>query len=93
MESPYKPGENWFFRLSTNYIIGTIEKVGDMEITLKKGSASWVATTGRFHNFLKVGIKNKNAEIEPYGDIKVVLGRLSVADACEWMHEMPTKQQ
>jgi len=89
----YKKGERWFFRLATNYIIGEIEDISSTEILLKPGTAAWVACTGRFYNFLNVGVDQKGVEIEPYGDVPVIIGRGAIVDGCAWKHELPLEQK
>lgn len=87
-----QPGENWFFQTVTHYIIGTVEYINDNEIWIKSGTASWVAVTGRFHNFMKVGVI-KETEVEPFGDTPVMIKQAAVVISAKWPHPLPTKQQ
>ena len=85
-------GENWLIQTVTHYVLGTIEKITDTEIWLQSGTASWVAVTGRFHNFMKVGIL-KETEVEPFGDVPVMVKQGSIVIAAKWLHDLPSKQQ
>lgn len=92
-QSYIKPGENWFIRTVTNYNIGQVECVTSREIIFKKGTASWIASTGRFHNFMRIGADIENCEVEPFGDVPVVLNRESIVDATPWPHKLPLEQK
>lgn len=85
-------GENWFFKTVTDYIVGTVESVNDNEIWIKPGTASWIAVTGRFHNFMKVGTI-KETEVEPFGNVPVLIKQGAVVIATRWVHPLPNKQQ
>ena len=56
-------GKKLFFRTVTYHLLGKVEKVNGNIIQLS--SASWVADSGRFMQFIKDGIIN---EVEPIGD-------------------------
>lgn len=87
-----KAGENWFIETVTHYVIGTIESISEKEIWFKPGTATWVAVTGRFHNFMKVGVL-KETEAEPFGDVPVMVKQDAIALAAKWPHPLPDKQQ
>jgi len=85
-------GENWLIQTVTHYVLGTIDHISDTEIWFKSGTASWVAVTGRFHNFMKAGVL-KETEVEPFGDVPVMVKQGSIVIAAKWLHELPNKQQ
>ena len=81
-------GKKFFFRTVTYHLLGKVTKqVGDF---LQLETASWVADSKRFKNFIKDG-KIDNAEIEPVGVAFVNLK--SVTDFFPWRFPLPTKQQ
>lgn len=87
-----KAGENWLIMTVTHYILGTIESIDKDEIWLKKGSATWVAVTGRLYNFMKVGVI-KETEAEPFGEVRVMVKQAAIVTTAEWLHPLPDKQQ
>lgn len=87
-----KPGENWLIQTVTHYVIGTIATISENEIWFKPGTCSWIAVTGRFHNFMKVGVI-KESEIEPFGDVPVMVKQGAIVIAVRWLHDLPDKQQ
>jgi hypothetical protein len=85
-------GENWIFQTVTHYVVGTVESIDQNEIWLKPGTASWIAVTGRFHNFMKVGVI-KETEVEPFGNVPVMIKQGAIVISAQWTHPLPLKQQ
>lgn len=81
-------GEKVFFRTVTYHAIGEVKKTVGRFVHLK--TASWVADTGRFMNFLKDGVQS-NSEIEPVGEM--FLNMDTVVDFFIWKHKLPTDQK
>ena len=81
-------GQNVFFRTVTYHAIGEVNKTVGKFVHLK--TASWVADTGRFMNFIKDGVQ-ANSEIEPVGEM--FLNMDTVVDFFIWKHELPTEQR
>jgi len=79
-------GKKLFFRTVTYHLLGKVEKVNGNIIQLS--SASWVADSGRFMQFIKDGIIN---EVEPIGDW--FLNFQTVVDFGIWKHKLPTEQR
>ena len=81
-------GKKFFFRTVTYHLLGKVVKqVGNF---LQLETASWIADSKRFKNFIKDG-DITNAEIEPVGTAFVNLE--SVTDFFPWKFSLPTKQQ
>lgn len=75
---PRKVGDKIFIRTVTHYYLGEIEAINGDWITLKE--ASWIADTGRFHDFLKEGKCN---EYEAFIDsVDIPMG--SIIDVTRW---------
>lgn len=72
-------------------LCGRLIDVQEKELVLE--SASWVADTGRFSNFIKGGTLSNSAEVEPFPEGRVILGRGAIIDATIWQHELLTKQK
>lgn len=85
---PYSVGKNIFIRTVTMAHTGKLVQVTDKELVLE--NACWIADTGRFADFLKTGELN---ECEPFPDGKVIVGRGSIVDVCEWSHPLPREQK
>lgn len=80
-------GKSYFIRTITMYHLGKLKEINDKELIFEK--ASWIADSGRFHDFLSKGILN---EVEPFvGDI--LINRDCIIDACYWMHDLPLIQK
>ena len=74
-----------FIRTCTMYFLGSVAAVSADEVRLT--SASWIADTGRFGEFLASGDPK---EVEPYPNGCVVrLG--AVVDWSPWTHDLPTE--
>lgn len=87
-QHPYKIGEIYLVRTVTMIQCGRLSWVGEQEIVLT--SASWIADTGRFHKALIS--KDELAEVEPFPEGEVIVGRGAIVDAVipEWT-ELPKK--
>ncbi len=86
--SPWVLGHNYLIRTVTNYFVGTLVFVGPTELALE--NVSWIPDTGRFYEAVT---KGELAEVEPYPESEtVIIGRLSITDACQWMHALPREQ-
>lgn len=86
---PYKVGRPYFIRTVTHHLTGKLVRVTAKELVLE--SAAWIADDGRFHDALKTGKLN---EVEPFpSQCEVIVGRGSVIDAVEWLHDLPTSQK
>jgi len=81
---PYIIGKSMIIRTVTMIDTGRLVEVHDQELVLE--DAAWVADTGRYADALKNG---SLSEVEPYPDGRVIVGRGSIVDACEWKHELP----
>jgi hypothetical protein len=75
--APWELGEEYFIQTVTHYYLGQLVAVHETELVLT--SASWVAATGRFNQFIK---GSRPTENEPYNknDI-VILGRGALISA------------
>jgi hypothetical protein len=83
----WERGKKYFIRTVTNYLTGRLVEVTGQELVIE--DAAWIADTGRFADALK---KAKFSEVEPYPDGRVIIGRGSVIDACEWTRGLPREQ-
>jgi hypothetical protein len=81
-------GEKFYFRTVTYACVGEIKKVVGRFVQLK--NASWIADTGRFSDFIKIGPQT-SSEIEPVGE--QFLNMDTVVDFFPWKHSLPSKQQ
>jgi len=81
-------GEKVFFRTVTYHAIGEVKKIVGRFVHLK--TASWVADTGRFMNFIRDGVQS-NSEIEPVGEM--FLNMDTVVDFFIWKHSLPKDQK
>jgi len=91
LKSPFSVGEQYLFRLVTNFWVGRIVAIFEHEIVLAE--AAWIADTGRFADAMRDGIdKVTSSEIEPVTH-KVVIGRGAIVDAVEYPHPLPKTQK
>ena len=90
-DNPYQIGKNYFIRTVTMSLCGKLVKAEDKELVLE--NAAWIADTGRFSNFVREGTISSSAEIEPFPEGEVIVGRGSIVDACIWKHELPKEQK
>lgn len=75
---PFEVGKNYFIRSVTHYYTGRLTDIVGEWLVLDE--ASWIADTGRFHDFLKDGKCNEyESFISP---VYVPMG--SVIDITEW---------
>ena len=75
-------GKFYFIRTVTLYYVGRLVAIGTQELTLDQ--CAWVADTGRFSECL---VKGKLAEVEPFPDGPVNIGRGAIVDASLWLGE------
>lgn len=81
-DGPFEEGKKYFIRTATMAQLGKLKKVYKDYLVLE--NASWIADTGRFHDFLKKGECN---EYEAFvNDCIVPTG--SIIDATEWDHDL-----
>jgi len=99
-ESPYRVGKKYVFRTVTQCVIGEITAIVGTFAVLKH--ASWIADTGRYHNFFKSGATAQDlTEIEPYPDCEdeefgvysCTVNLASLTDAGPWQHDLPRNQK
>lgn len=81
-------GEKVFFRTVTYHAIGEVKKIVGRFVQLK--TASWIADTGRFSDFIKNGLQT-GTEVEPVGE--QFLNMDTVVDFFIWKHKLPTDQK
>jgi len=84
---PYRLGPV-FIRTVTHHYTGRLVEVTEHELVLE--DAAWIADDGRFCQAIKDGTLN---EVEPYPDGRVVIGRGSIIDCCDWSHDLPREQK
>lgn len=83
----FKVGEQYFIRSVTHYAVGKLEEITGGFLIFS--SASWIADTGRFSDFLKSGVAD---EVEPIpGLYRLAIG--SIVDAFDFNHVLPTEQK
>ena len=82
-------GGKYFFRTVTYHLLGEVVSIVGRFAYLK--DASWVADSGRFHQFITKGELSSSAEIEPVGFAYINLD--TVTDFFPWKHEMLTEQK
>lgn len=81
-ESPFAVGKKYFIRTATMAQLGRLKKLTKEFLILEK--ASWIADTGRFHDFLKDGTCN---EYESFVE-DCIVPIASIIDATEWTHDL-----
>ena len=69
-------GDAYLIRTVTMIDTGVLVSIDDHEVILR--DAAWIADTGRFNDALKTG---QFAEVEPFPDGLVAVGRGSIIDA------------
>ena len=82
-------GENVLIRTVTMIQVGLLTGVGDSELVVE--NAAWVADTGRWADMLKD--PDVVAEVEPWPDGPVIVGRGAIVDACIWPHGLLRTQK
>jgi hypothetical protein len=86
----WKTGQNYMLITVTRIITGRLIHVGKKELVLDQ--AAWIADTGRFAACLSEGLHSLSAsEIEPYGDVEVIVPRTSLISSCIYNHKLPTE--
>lgn len=88
--SPWQIGENYMIRTVTMIQVGRLVDVTEKELILE--SASWVADTGRFNDFLMKG-DSSELEVEPFPEGQVIVGRGALIDATIWKHALLINQK
>ena len=83
-------GENYFIRTVTMALLGKLINVTEKELVLE--NASWIADTGRFHQFIKEGKLDNSSEVEPFVD-DVIVNRSALIDATVWKHKLLETQK
>jgi len=87
-DAPFTAGEKYFVRTVTHHFTGRLVAVYPSELVFE--SVAWIADSGRFADALKSGTL---AEVEPYPDVPVIIGRGSLIDASPWAHDLPSEQK
>lgn len=86
----YEVGKNYLIVTVTKIYTGRLVAVTTQELVLE--GACWVADTGRFYDAMAKGFPS-NAELEPYPEGKVLVGRGALVDASVWIHDLPREQR
>jgi hypothetical protein len=76
-EGPWEVGKCYLIRTVTMIQHGKLVEVTDKELVLV--DASWIADTGRFHDFI-TGKSSPN-EVEPFAPGPVIVNRGAIIDA------------
>lgn len=75
--APWEIGEEYFIQTVTHYFLGRLVQITEQEFVIT--NASWVASTGRFNEFLAGSAPSEN---EPYPlSAFVIIGRGSLISA------------
>lgn len=85
---PYKIGANYFIRTVTFHYTGRLLAVYEHELLLE--DAAWIADDGRFMQAVASGTF---AEVEPFPDGHLVIGRGSILDAVSIPFALPRVQK
>lgn len=86
-QSPWVIGAKYFIRTVTHHLTGRLVSVGQQELVIE--SAAWIADDGRFMQAVASG---DFAEVEPFPDGPVIVGRGSVLDAVQ-INILPRSQK
>lgn len=82
MKHPFEIGKKYFIRTATYFQLGRLKEIKGKWLILEE--ASWIADTGRFHEFLRDGKCN---EYESFiEDVYIPLD--SVIDITLWTHSL-----
>jgi len=87
-EHPYQVGKPYFIRTVTHHYTGRLVAVHPQELVLE--DVAWIADDGRVSDAIKSG---EFAEVEPFPDGQVIIGRGSVLDAHVLNYEIPRSQK
>lgn len=79
-DGPWEIGKPYLIRTVTMIQHGILVDVTPNELVLSE--ASWIADTGRFHDFITGKIEPNEIEPFPQNQI-VIIGRGSLIDACQ----------
>jgi len=80
-------GKKIFIRTITYHLTGRVVNITNDGIMFLE-SASWIADSGRFMDFLKSGVPD---EVEPVGDWFLSIS--SIVDGTFWKHDLPMEQK
>lgn len=81
----FEIGKCYFVRDGVDYWVGKLVDVLPHALVLE--DCSWIASTGRLHEFMAKG-KAENMEVEPLGEVRHCVQWRSVS---EWPHKLFTK--
>lgn len=84
---PFEIGKSYFIRTATYHCLGKVKNIIGKFLTLD--TASWIADSGRFMDFLDSGLAN---EVEPV-HCDMFINTDSICDAFEWKHKLLTEQK
>jgi hypothetical protein len=90
-DHPFTIGKAIVIRTVTMIQTGILKAVGEKELVLT--DAAWIAETGRFADFLKHGPIDSSAEVEPFPDGEVIVGRGAIIDAMHVNWDVPRNQK
>ena len=81
-KNPLKIGEKYFIRTVTHYYTGRLKEIVGQWLVMEE--STWIADTGRFHDFLKEGKCN---EYESFiEEVQIPIG--SIVDVTKWTHSL-----
>lgn len=84
----WKIGSAYLIRTVTMIQTGRLIAVSEHELVLE--DAAWIADTGRFSDALRGGAF---AEVEPFPDGEVIVGRGAIIDACALPFALPREKK
>jgi hypothetical protein len=85
---PWEIGADYIIRTVTMTVTGRLVAVHAQELVLE--DAAWIADSGRWADALRTG---EFAEVEPFPEGCVIVGRGAVVDACRLSTPLPRVQQ
>lgn len=80
----FKPGEKVFVETFGKHYLGRVRSADLTTVTLEE--ASWVADSGRFGTFLKIG-RSDGMEVELIGEFELQI--MYISAKYPWAHELP----
>jgi hypothetical protein len=87
-DAHWELGGTYFIRTVTHHLTGVLVAVTQQELVIK--DAAWIADDGRFADTIKSG---EFAEVEPYPDGAVIIGRGALIDARRVTFAAPRSQR
>jgi hypothetical protein len=84
---PWEIGVDYIIRTVTMTVTGRLVAVHAQELVLQ--DAAWIADSGRWADALRTG---EFAEVEPFPEGCVIVGRGAVVDACRLSTPLPRVQ-